>query len=161
MRWRTWTDELVHQAVAQAHEAPTFERLARSLNVTAYVLRNAVRIVLGMTCYEFGCAFMPNYDPRYVSTLLQTGASRRHGHRVTQVEFAKLLAAQNGRCAICGCEVDISGHTDHDHETGRIRGILCLNCNLSLGHYERWAVKHEARILEYLANTDDARLKAV
>ena len=38
--------------------------------------------------------------------------------------------AQGGRCGICRCEIDCrSAHIDHDHETGRARGLLCLACN--------------------------------
>jgi len=46
-------------------------------------------------------------------------------------------SAQQGLCALCtkalhresgrGC------HVDHDHETGRFRGLLCGNCNTALG----------------------------
>jgi hypothetical protein len=48
----------------------------------------------------------------------------------------KLLAEQNGVCAICGGnrstrELGI----DHDHNTGDIRGMLCGPCNLGLGYF--------------------------
>lgn len=51
--------------------------------------------------------------------------------------FDALLAAQGGGCAICGRrpERDASLHLDHCHDTGRIRGILCLSCNQALGHF--------------------------
>ena len=47
--------------------------------------------------------------------------------------FAQMLAAQNGRCAICGIVPENGGYLDHDHETGRPRGILCLRCNSAIG----------------------------
>ena len=50
-------------------------------------------------------------------------------------DFDALLAQQGGGCAICGKrpERDASLHLDHCHDTGAIRGILCLSCNQGLG----------------------------
>lgn len=47
-----------------------------------------------------------------------------------------LMEKQQGRCAICGCHhVDLGKafDVDHDHVTGKIRGLLCNACNTSLG----------------------------
>ncbi len=40
----------------------------------------------------------------------------------------KLLAVQNGKCAICGDDCH-TPQLDHDHITGLIRGVLCRTCN--------------------------------
>lgn len=50
-------------------------------------------------------------------------------------EFNKMLISQNGVCAICG-KVNTNGRrlaVDHDHETLKIRALLCHKCNLALG----------------------------
>ena len=49
--------------------------------------------------------------------------------------YMDLIEAQEGRCAICKCELNFDGrtHIDHDHTTGKIRGILCGTCNQGLG----------------------------
>lgn len=46
-------------------------------------------------------------------------------------EYEKMAEAQGFRCAICDCEATLC--VDHDHDSGRIRGLLCRNCNLRLG----------------------------
>lgn len=60
---------------------------------------------------------------------------------ITLEEYEKLLESQGGKCAICPTVLDSSQsttipHVDHVHnQTGRIRGLLCLRCNLGLGSF--------------------------
>jgi hypothetical protein len=56
----------------------------------------------------------------------------RYGMDEAEADF--LMNAQGGLCAICG--VEPAEHVDHDHHTGKIRGILCFNCNGALGRFE-------------------------
>jgi len=57
----------------------------------------------------------------------------QHGEGYNSVEFDEMLAAQEGRCAICG----VAGpqHLDHDRRTGWVRGILCFNCDGGLRRF--------------------------
>ena len=51
--------------------------------------------------------------------------------------YNALVARQNGRCAICRSQTpgrdDRHWQVDHDHVTGKVRGLLCVPCNLLLG----------------------------
>jgi hypothetical protein len=58
---------------------------------------------------------------------------------ITIEEYDLLVQAQNGRCAICGT-TNPGGRkvrfcVDHDHITGKIRGLLCSPCNRALGGF--------------------------
>lgn len=63
--------------------------------------------------------------------------SRRMSEQLAPGEYEALLAAQGGVCAICGNPPKNRRlHIDHDHKTGRIRGLLCFTCNrYVLGKY--------------------------
>ncbi len=55
---------------------------------------------------------------------------------ITLEQYEEMLAEQDGGCAICGRKPGkISLHIDHDHETDRIRGLLCFRCNNALGDF--------------------------
>ncbi|MGH9279811.1 MAG: endonuclease domain-containing protein [Acidimicrobiales bacterium] len=58
---------------------------------------------------------------------------RKYG--MTLEEYDTLFSSQGGGCAICGRlpSPGTSLHIDHDHSTGRVRGLLCFRCNNSLG----------------------------
>jgi hypothetical protein len=55
---------------------------------------------------------------------------------VSHEEYLDTLAAQDGHCALCPSRPRTrSLHVDHDHRTGKIRGLLCYRCNRALPHY--------------------------
>jgi hypothetical protein len=65
-------------------------------------------------------------------------AAQRHAPRarlriygLTETEFEVLLKSQGGLCAICRSDGDLC--IDHDHSSGKVRGLLCSNCNSMLG----------------------------
>jgi len=58
-------------------------------------------------------------------------------------DYGEMFRAQNGVCAICEKEEWVAHKktgrvfslgVDHDHATGAVRGLLCVNCNKILGH---------------------------
>jgi hypothetical protein len=59
--------------------------------------------------------------------------TRRKGLGVTVEQYDAMLAAQGGGCAICGTKPKTRRlDVDHDHKTGRVRGLLCHRCNRAL-----------------------------
>jgi hypothetical protein len=66
----------------------------------------------------------------------------REGHPtrkfgITIADYERLLQEQDGGCAICGAPPPENGslHVDHDHDTGAVRGLLCVRCNNGLGQF--------------------------
>lgn len=54
---------------------------------------------------------------------------RKYG--ITLAERDEMIASQMGLCAICLKAPAV--HVDHCHKTGRVRGVLCFNCNSGIG----------------------------
>jgi hypothetical protein len=55
-------------------------------------------------------------------------------YRLTPEEYAKIEAFQSGVCAACGKPPErVRLAVDHEHRTGRVRGLLCWVCNRALG----------------------------
>ena len=67
--------------------------------------------------------------------------SRKYGllnkYGLTLEDYNEMFSTQNGECAICRThqrDLNISLAVDHDHSTGKVRGLLCKNCNLMIGN---------------------------
>jgi hypothetical protein len=65
-----------------------------------------------------------------------------------------MIEAQGGLCAICEGPLE-RPHVDHDHETGKVRGVLCFNCNGGLGKFADSADLLQ-RAAEYLQQSNPA-----
>jgi hypothetical protein len=58
----------------------------------------------------------------------------KYYYGITVEEYNAILKRQNGRCRICKCKPKGHLHVDHNHKTGKVRGLLCRSCNIGLGH---------------------------
>lgn len=83
-------------------------------------------------------AKMPTRDPIY-----NKNSFLKSTYGITLAEYEALLESQNGVCAICGGKEKRKSryggvcrlHVDHDHKSGKVRGLLCQQCNNGIGHF--------------------------
>lgn len=79
----------------------------------------------------------PDRYARMRARLRESNLVRKYG--ITTRQYDNLLVSQDGRCAICVTDVPGSRAemfvVDHDHQTGRVRGLLCDACNKALGGF--------------------------
>lgn len=81
------------------------------------------------------------------------GITLRNKYGITLEQYNAMLVGQGGLCAICKSE----GKTlcvDHCHETGRVRGLLCITCNTLVGFVEKKSNILEAAKI-YLNEADE------
>ena len=91
---------------------------------------------------------VPKTNPEFIAAVVKenTGWSRlKSVYGISKEQYMALLEAQNYKCKICGLtsssqaakvgrkKVPSALAVDHCHQTGRIRGLLCVNCNSMLG----------------------------
>jgi hypothetical protein len=68
---------------------------------------------------------------------VRKSAALRNSYGISIEDFERMYAEQAGLCAICGKEIiGKNCYVDHNHETGKIRCLLCSNCNTGLGFFK-------------------------
>lgn len=71
---------------------------------------------------------------------------------ITSEQWDEMYNAQEGRCATCDThqsKLKRRLNIDHDHSTGKVRGLLCDACNRALGHVND-SVDTLRRLINYL-----------
>lgn len=76
---------------------------------------------------------------------------------LTEEQWWKIYNDQKGLCFICERKLKIGGkqtrssvHTDHCHETGKIRGLLCRRCNMDVVPYFEKNISAANKLYLYL-----------
>lgn len=67
-------------------------------------------------------------------------SNRKQKYGLSRADFDRMRVEQGHACAMCGLHEDANTRAtlfvDHDHATGRVRGLLCARCNTGLGYLE-------------------------
>lgn len=69
-------------------------------------------------------------------------------------QYEQLYEEQGGRCYICGKKETRNLAVDHDHKTGKVRRLLCMDCNTGIGKFKDDASLVK-KALEYLQTEFD------
>jgi len=95
-------------------------------------------------------------------TKRQQRARLKRLYGITQAEYDCMYQSQDGVCKICRQPETLVRrgkvaplHVDHDHKTGKVRGLLCAACNNGLGHFRDNTTYLQAAIEYLLVNKDD------
>lgn len=117
---------------------------------------------LNTSCKQCSSAYHKRWRTKPGATEIEREAARRYTKKVwrerslrrlgiTIEEFESMGRLQGGRCAICGSKPKVLC-VDHDHTSGRVRGLLCHQCNVGLGNFGD-DTDRMARAIEYLKLT--------
>ena len=75
------------------------------------------------------------YRKRSLQRSRTHGLKKRYG--ISEEQYNEMFNRQNGVCAICKTnEGQKQLAVDHDHKTGIIRKLLCMNCNTAIGMFK-------------------------
>ena len=87
--------------------------------------------------------YYKKYHKKYQATdkykLASKKAALKRYYGITLDEHNKLLISQNSNCAICSKNQSTLRRglvVDHDHKTGKVRGLLCDACNHGIGNFQ-------------------------
>lgn len=98
-------------------------------------------------------------DPNTVVRNRRVAYKKHYG--ISLAEYEAMFDAQGGLCAICGLSETHKSSTtgvfhrlsvDHDHVTGKVRSLLCRDCNTAIGLFKE-DLKRMANAIQYLERT--------
>lgn len=87
----------------------------------------------------------------------------RRNYGISLSDFNAMVVSQGDRCAACGTDTPGGKHNqwcvDHNHVTGKVRQLLCKNCNITLGLVED-STEHLRQLIDYVSrhNSGDSSL---
>jgi len=124
---------------------------------TDFYVRNKVSMVRHSSCKECDKLRVKKRHQDNPERTRNNDLKRNYG--ITLQEHQQMFEEQKGVCAICKGEGDGKWKklcVDHDHETGKVRQLLCRRCNMILGQayddislfeeYIKYLKKHKTNV---------------
>lgn len=142
-RWSDWRSKKF-VASSPGHKICRNCRLEKPLDqfnrskVTADKLRT--------DCRECEAEYKREYAEAHPNWQKRCSIKSKYG--ITLEHYQTMFAVQDGRCNICG----VKGErlcVDHDHKTNKVRSLLCVPCNVTLGQMEE-SVPRLKQMIAYL-----------
>jgi hypothetical protein len=65
----------------------------------------------------------------------ETPSQVRRLFKIDRPTLLSMLDGQDWQCAICSAELNESCAVDHNHSTVKVRGLLCMRCNVGIGFF--------------------------
>lgn len=135
--WRSLTPEQQRQRVANLRKNGSYARTeewrqARAEQMAAWWKERSKTPLRQRICDACGVTYdATSWRQVWCSKKCANTVARARKFGLSYAEFCTLLKQHDGRCGICGRESALM--VDHDHTTGRVRGLLCVTCNTGLG----------------------------
>lgn len=105
-----------------------------------YYINNRERLLERIRMYRSG---------RHGKMMMRANHLKRK-YNLSLEEYRAMVKKLKGRCPSCKRKIKL--YVDHDHKTGKVRGLLCRKCNLSIG-YIGDDLKVLKRLVKYLENS--------
>lgn len=102
----------------------------------AYYARNRQKLIAGAVAYGKKRRAADKTWNRQSAAARREIWLRRYG--LTSLQYAQKITSQGGKCLICTSPFGIGllkPVVDHCHASGKVRGILCVKCNVGLGNF--------------------------
>lgn len=80
---------------------------------------------------------------------------KKSKYGLDEKQYLNLFKVQNNKCQICKIPfTEVRACVDHNHETNKVRGLLCDNCNTALGLFKD-TIHNLENAIKYLKNNGD------
>lgn len=122
------------------------EKTCKKCGVTKPLVTGFFRSTARIDGYAFYCKACDTAKAKawrnrsgYHKKAYEQAVRNKSRYGITWTEYQRLLEKQAGGCAICGViklEDNKALAIDHDHQTGKVRGLLCRKCNIGLGQLQ-------------------------
>lgn len=112
---------------------PEIKRARRKAYKASYYQKNKARILKRNKAYH-----SKNYEKVEAQ---KWKYYLRYKFGIEPKQYLQMVENQQGKCAICGYIAPENAvrtdklYVDHNHTNGKVRGLLCMNCNSALGHF--------------------------